>query len=870
VHTTPGQRLTTGLVDRQRRAERVLSALQDRRLVLLCAPAGFGKTCLLAQAMAALPPEVARVWVHADPGDDLHALLHAIAQALDPLDPPWTMAPDALPRFALEPGGLRRVAEELAHALRHCEVQRGVLVIDDLQNLLGAQPVQWLELLVPLLPDGWALALTTRERPAMHLARWRVGGLMAEFEQADLLFDREEVQALLALRGEASLDAQALLRNTGGWAAGLAMRLMVEASGGATQRRLGQRRLFEYLASEVLEGLPSPLREFLLRCSVLDRLSAERCVVVGGDQRAAHWLDEIDRRGLFSSVLESDESTLVLHDLFREFLQHRLAQEQPQALSAAWLRAADTEPDFARRIDLLQKAQALERAEDVLYEASSSLNLSEAARLIERFPPAWRETSPTAAYVRGLSQWWTDLSICADAEQSFDRAAMGFEALGRPERAYRARACRAKCLLTLARFEDVAALRQQLRASQIADREADLYLAHLDLMTCLLDGPADAPLRTLNRLVDLLDGQPVEMWNRVSRVLGNLIFFGPGFDAAVQRFLAGARVRVADAHPSLSVTLTYYDAVDAFNRADLMGALSMLQRMKEDASWHGGKGRLEALPLIVLALRGPWDAARQQSLHNLVGSGFLEQAANGRAVCILLLIALAQGDPAPARQAIERKLPWAGSPLLQEVFPDIVAGRLALDSADPEQARERLLPLAARLRASGMYPHAEIFLAVSLATAQWRCGGASAAWQALCPVFTLMRESAALGPVVVLGQSLLDELAHAEWHGVAQPEELAELTRWAEHRRRLRQGAGPAPSGVETAAPARIEGSAAAGLSRREIEVLERLAVGESNKVIARALELSPHTVKRHVARIFSRLGVESRGAAAAWYRGAA
>jgi LuxR family transcriptional regulator, maltose regulon positive regulatory protein len=51
------------------------------------------------------------------------------------------------------------------------------------------------------------------------------------------------------------------------------------------------------------------------------------------------------------------------------------------------------------------------------------------------------------------------------------------------------------------------------------------------------------------------------------------------------------------------------------------------------------------------------------------------------------------------------------------------------------------------------------------------------------------------------------------------------------------------------------------------MEVLELIAAGESNKIIARRLDLSPHTVKRHVANILGKLGVDSRGQAAARYR---
>jgi NarL family two-component system response regulator YdfI len=48
-------------------------------------------------------------------------------------------------------------------------------------------------------------------------------------------------------------------------------------------------------------------------------------------------------------------------------------------------------------------------------------------------------------------------------------------------------------------------------------------------------------------------------------------------------------------------------------------------------------------------------------------------------------------------------------------------------------------------------------------------------------------------------------------------------------------------------------------LSERELEVLDRLAEGLSNKLIAHRLSISEHTVKTHVASIFAKLGASSR-----------
>src|SRR5213075_480301 len=129
---------------------------------------------------------------------------------------------------------------------------------------------------------------------------------------------------------------------------------------------LTQRHLFDYLAAEVLDEMPVELRDFLLRCAVLPELSATRCGHVSGRADAARLLDEIERRGLFVSVLDADELTLRLHDLFRDFLEDRLQRDHPDELPALLRRAADDEPDLARAVGYLARAGAWHEAAQAL------------------------------------------------------------------------------------------------------------------------------------------------------------------------------------------------------------------------------------------------------------------------------------------------------------------------------------------------------------------------------------------------------------------------------------------------------------------------------------------------------------------------
>jgi LuxR family maltose regulon positive regulatory protein len=263
--------LRTQLVARDALVQRLVAAIGQARLTLLCAPAGFGKTVALTQAIHAFAAQRQPVaWVSADEEDDLHRLFGSLAAALDPFDLPWRHAPEAL-LASLDEGTQRRVqaVDELLAALASAGVPRGLLVFDDLHRIQDPAAFDLLERLVSRLPPSWSIVIGSRIEPPLPLMRWRASGELVEFRQDDLRFGAAEVEGLLAATGAVvpwSVDE--LLRRTGGWPAGL--RLNLNARPGLDAQRAGasgaaQRHLFDYLASEVLDEVPSGLRDFLLR-----------------------------------------------------------------------------------------------------------------------------------------------------------------------------------------------------------------------------------------------------------------------------------------------------------------------------------------------------------------------------------------------------------------------------------------------------------------------------------------------------------------------------------------------------------------------------------------------------------------------------
>ena len=136
--------------------------------------------------------------------------------------------------------------------------------------------------------------------------------------------------------------------------------------------------------------------------------------------------------------------------------------------------------------------------------------------------------------------------------------------------------------------------------------------------------------------------------------------------------------------------------------------------------------------------------------------------------------------------------------------------------------------------------------------------------EAIAPVFAGAERDGCPGGALTFGKRRLAALAAGPWQGRLAAAQLAVLDEWAS---RLGEEATAAPARTGEVAPGRNAPLVGAeSLSPRELDVLRLIAAGDSNKLIARAFDLSPHTVKRHVANILDKLGVQSRGQAAAWY----
>ena len=327
-----------GLVRRSALLER-LSLTSAHPLVLLVAPAGYGKTTALAQWVENDDRDA--VWLTVEESDnDPTRMLDHIGIALRALER------DSEPGVKLPPAPRPRVAD-LVERIR----SRGapiLLALDDLHHLHRGPVPDLLVELATRLPAGSQLAVASRSQSPLKLGRLRADRRCAEFGPADLAFDAEEAADVLAHAGvEASeKDVLRLLERTEGWPAGIylaavALRDRVDLAAAPESFTGNDAYIADFFRDELIARESPETVRFLLRTSVLGPLSAALCDAVLGSTGSAARLAEIERRNLFLVPLDHHREWYRYHRLFAEMLTAELRQREPGEEQQVHRRAAD-------------------------------------------------------------------------------------------------------------------------------------------------------------------------------------------------------------------------------------------------------------------------------------------------------------------------------------------------------------------------------------------------------------------------------------------------------------------------------------------------------------------------------------------------
>ncbi len=348
------------LVSRPRLVER-LSCVPAPPLVLLLAPAGYGKTVLLTEWVARDRRPAA--WLElADAHNDPRALLHAIAAALG--------TPRATSMSAL------------AAALSRGE-GGSLLVIDRADAVSSAGAMELLTELIERQPPGSQIALASRTEPQLGLGGLRAGGMLVELRAPDLALTAAEATELLfahALEPEAGA-VELLVHRTEGWPAALYLAALAAREeprpGRALMRFAGDDRFVaDYIADRLLAPLSAEQLSFLVRTSVLDRLSGPLCDHLLERAGSAQLLKTLSRMNLMLVPLDRCDSEYRYNRLFAQALRAELRRSDPQLVAALHGRAGDwygAHGDIERAMEHAIAAEDVSRAGDLLWSHSEAL-----------------------------------------------------------------------------------------------------------------------------------------------------------------------------------------------------------------------------------------------------------------------------------------------------------------------------------------------------------------------------------------------------------------------------------------------------------------------------------------------------------------
>jgi LuxR family transcriptional regulator, maltose regulon positive regulatory protein len=320
-----------------------LAGSDDRPIVSVVAPAGYGKTTLLSQWARRERPSFA--WVSLDEGDnEPKVLLTYVAAALDRVEPVGAEVFDALASPASSVPG--SVVPRLGSALASRALPV-VLVLDDVHVLHNREGRAALSVLTEHVPVGSRLALVGREEPPVRTSRLRAQGRIVEIGAEDLAFSSEEASVLLRNAGVEldTADAAQLYDRTEGWPAGLYLAALYLREGGSVAGAAGafgggDWTVSGYVESELLSGIPRQQRQFLTPTAVLERMSGPLCDAVLERRDSAATLAKLARSNLLLVPLDRRRQWYRYHHLFRDMLLADLERHEPSVVPVLRQRAA--------------------------------------------------------------------------------------------------------------------------------------------------------------------------------------------------------------------------------------------------------------------------------------------------------------------------------------------------------------------------------------------------------------------------------------------------------------------------------------------------------------------------------------------------
>jgi LuxR family maltose regulon positive regulatory protein len=890
--------LREDVIPRRRLLDDLRSRLISHPLTLLSAPAGYGKTTLLA-ALPTTYPELSVAWLSLDEEDnDPVRFLTALIAALQHLDPAYGATAQSLLTSQIHLGAeVRRVTSVLINDVLETLSDPFVLILDDLHRIIEPSIFVALDYLLEHRPPQLHLVVATRVDPPLALARLRARGELTELRLAELRFSEEEASVFLNQRlnlGLSAADLALLHSRTEGWAVGL--RLLASSLDrvpSVQDRKLlirylakTDRNVFEFLAEEVFNGQEAEIRGFLLETAILPELTPTLCRAVTRRADAGTMLEELYRRNLFlvqiapsqgtgrwepggasrfdQSHLETEdpqrEARYRYHDLFAEFLRQKLGEEWPERVSGLHLLAAQAEREPSRAVEHYLAAARWPEAADVIERIGAEMfsrgYLDTLSRWINALPTSVREGCPRLLHYLSNCAFWK--GAWSEVQGLLEHALRGFEAAGDEAAQGEVLLDLAMCASGQGHLELSGTLFGQVLARPIPPHTRVQALLGRALARGAI-GDWQQTVRDFNAAMVLVEqsGQLAPLH------LMTLEFFHPGFAVVpgglehLQRVCAQARTQVEnEVSPSrlmveeMTTVLHLFQGQLAEAIRGGESALALRKRL-------GGHPylSLNAALFLMLAHAARGEYAAVEPLFDVLFLGVDQRVQPTPDLPIYLFYAgrvrWLQGRLREARQIYDQMSALMKDP--RRDFPETRICRAWMWSL-LELARGRYGEAERALRQPEVLEQADRGSTVHgstrlmLARLYWRQDRQSEALAEVAPVLAYHEQLGIPFPILLEGQSVVSLLRLAVEQGVHE--------RYAAFLLAL-LGADDEPRPVHVPHTGET-------LSPREVQVLRLILQGANNRTIGEQLVIAQSTVKTHNYHIFAKLDVSTRTEAAA------
>jgi LuxR family maltose regulon positive regulatory protein len=886
------------LVPRPRLIERLNAGL-DRKLTLISAPAGFGKTTLASEWVAGsdrLRPKVRFAWLSLDEGDNdpVRFLTYLIAAI-------QTIGPD-IGRSALsalqspQPPPTDPILTGLINEITAIP-DRIVLVLDD-YHLIEAQPIHdALTFLLGHLPPQMHLGLATREDPNLPLASLRAKDQLIEVRAADLRFTSSEASEFLNQVMGLELSAKdiaALGTRTEGWIAGLqlaaiSMQGHQDASGFIQSFTGSHRFVLDYLVAEVLEKQSESIQSFLLQTAVLERLSGSLCDAVRfgeaksptGQDNSQQILEYLEQANLFIVPLDSERRWYRYHHLFADLLRQRHQQIQSVGVPVLHRRASgwyELNGFPEKAIEHSLRAEDFERA----------------AYLIEVQADAVWESGEHTKMWRWLERLPAELTF-SRPELCIYHAIMMFRR-GTQDAAERSLQVAENVLNSGIDATNVSSIKRLNQTPDAARTSLLGRVAAMRALTASYRGDAAGIIPYAHRALDYLSKDDLAWRSTAAVTLSDAHSYLGDMEAAYQAQLEALDICIATGNLFLILYANLNLAITLRQSGRLKRAQEICQQQMQVANENGMghtavAGWISAILGEAQAELNDLDGAIEQAKRGL---DLTEHAGDvmmlGWTYLCLMRVLFSRGDMSAAEEVIQRMKSLGR----ESELPNWVRFQLAAWQARVWLAQGRLDEVSHWARERGLdtkgdlaYPHEMEYLVLArilisqgapeeaITLLERLLGAAEAGGRISRVIEILMLRAAAFqaeGDTAQASTTLERALTLAEPGGfirvfVDEGPPMARLLYEALNRgiapdyvRRLLAAFPMAepekaePSRAQTAKPELVE-----PLSERELEVLQLIAEGLTNPEIAARLFLALNTVKTHSRNIYGKLGVHSR-----------